>query len=140
MAHVNKPPSTIQLIVAAALVDANGRVLVQKRPMGREMAGLWEFPGGKIEDGETPEQALVRELAEELGITVSTSALSPLTFATHDMPSRTLILMLYLCRDWVGTPHPIDAECLGWFEPAQLRDLPMPPADIAFILALESQV
>ena len=124
-------------VVAVALVDAAGRVLVQERPTGKQMAGLWEFPGGKVEPGETPEDALVRELAEELGITVAADALRPLTFASEPLADRHLLLLLYLCRAWDGEPRPLDAVALAWHAPSALRGLAMPPADLPFVAALE---
>lgn len=124
-------------VVAAALIDGDGRVLVQLRPAGRAMAGLWEFPGGKIEPGEAPEDALVRELEEELGIVVKSDHLVPLTFATADLGDRHLLLLLYLCREWSGAPQAIDATALAWHRPAGLYALAMPPADLPFIAALE---
>ena len=124
-------------VVAVALVDAAGRVLVQERPTGKQMAGLWEFPGGKVEPGETPEDALVRELAEELGITVAADALRPLTFASEPLADRHLLLLLYLCRAWDGEPQPLDAVALAWHAPSALRGLAMPPADLPFVAALE---
>lgn len=124
-------------VVAAALVDAAGRVLVQQRPAGKQMAGLWEFPGGKVEPGETPEAALVRELAEELGITVADDALVPLTFASEPLADRHLLLLLYVCRDWAGEPQALDAAALAWHSPSGLRALAMPPAEVPFIALLE---
>lgn len=126
------------LVVAAALVDTFGRVLVQQRPPGKALAGLWEFPGGKIESGETPEAALVRELEEELGLAVSPAALTPVTFASEALAGRHLLLLLYLCRSWQGTPQALDASALAWHAPAALRALEMPPADLPFIAALEA--
>ncbi|MGY2735726.1 (deoxy)nucleoside triphosphate pyrophosphohydrolase [Sphingomonas sp. UYP23] len=133
-ADVVKP---LMPVVAAALFDRDGRVLVQMRPPGKAMAGLWEFPGGKIEPGETPEAALVRELAEELGILVTEEALSPLTFASAGLPGRHLLLLLYVCRQWAGVPQALDATALAWHAPTELRGLAMPPADLPFIAALE---
>ena len=130
--------AAIMLVVAAALVDADGRVLVQQRPPGKQMAGLWEFPGGKVEIGEVPEAALVRELAEELGIVVRTGALTALTFASEALADRHLLLLLYLCRDWSGEPRALDATALAWHTPSALRALAMPPADLPFIGALEN--
>lgn len=127
-------------VVAAALIDREHRVLVQLRPPGKAMAGLWEFPGGKLEPGETPEAALVRELAEELGIVVAEDALAPLTFASAELPGRHLLLLLYVCREWAGTPRALDATALAWHAPVALRDLAMPPADLPFIAALEQAV
>jgi 8-oxo-dGTP diphosphatase len=116
-------------VVAAALVDADGRVLVQQRPAGTAMAGLWEFPGGKIEPGETPERALIRELAEELGIDVEAACLAPACFASEPLADRHLLLLLYVCRKWSGTPTAHHASALQWLRPAQMFALPMPPAD-----------
>ena len=124
-------------VVAVALVDDAGRVLVQQRPAGKQMAGLWEFPGGKVEAGETPEAALVRELSEELGIAVATEALHPLTFASEPLADRQLLLLLYLCHAWSGEPQALDAVGLAWHAPSELRGLAMPPADLPFIGVLE---
>ena len=124
-------------VVAAALIDGAGRVLVQQRPSGRQMAGLWEFPGGKLEPGETPEAALVRELAEELGIVVAATDLMPATFASHGLDDRHLLLLLYVCRVWRGDPQALDAVALRWAKPDEMRTLPMPPADAPFIDVLE---
>ena len=125
-------------VVAAALVDRQGRVLVQQRPPGKMMGGLWEFPGGKVEPGEAPEAALVRELAEELGITVAAEALSPLTFASEALADRHLLLLLYLCRAWEGLPQALDATAIAWHVPGDLRALAMPPADLPFVAVLEA--
>lgn len=130
--------SDLLLVVAAALVDSQGRVLVQQRPPGRPMAGLWEFPGGKVEPGELPEAALVRELAEELGIAFDASALVPLTFASEPLGERRLLLLLYTLRAWDGVPEPHHATALRWVMPAELRALEMPPADLPFIAVLEA--
>jgi 8-oxo-dGTP diphosphatase len=124
-------------IVAAALIDADGRVLVQQRLPGRAMAGLWEFPGGKVEKGESPEDALVRELDEELGISVQTRHLRPIGFASEPLGDRHLLLLLYLCRCWEGTPQPLDASGLQWLVPQSLHALAMPPADKPLIAQLE---
>ena len=124
-------------VVAAALIDGAGRVLVQQRPVGKMMAGLWEFPGGKVEPGEAPEAALVREIDEELGIAVAQAALAPLTFASAPLDERHLLLLLYVCREWNGQPRALDATALQWLRPAALRTLAMPPADQPFIAALE---
>lgn len=126
------------LVVAAALVDGAGRVLVQRRPPGKPMAGLWEFPGGKVDPGETPAAALIRELDEELGVAVAADALVPLTFAAEPLAGRDLVLLLYLCRAWDGAPQPFDATALAWHAPAALRALEMPPADLPFVSALEA--
>jgi 8-oxo-dGTP diphosphatase len=116
-------------VVAAALVDGDGRVLVQQRPEGTAMAGLWEFPGGKVEPGETPEAALLRELTEELGIDVEAACLAPACFASEPLGDRHLLLLLYVCRKWSGTPTARHASALQWLRPAQMFALPMPPAD-----------
>lgn len=126
------------VVVAAALVDGEGRVLVQQRSPGRQMAGLWEFPGGKIEPGETPEAALLRELGEELGI--EAAAVTPAAFASEALGERHLILLLYLCREWRGTPQPLDAAALDWVRPAALHDLAMPPADRPLISLLQALI
>ena len=124
-------------VVAAALIGAEGRVLLQQRAPGRAMAGLWEFPGGKVEPGERPEAALARELAEELGIAVAAEALTPLAFASAALGERHLLLLLFLCRRWSGTARPLDAAALRWVKPAEMRGLPMPPADVPLVAALE---
>lgn len=116
-------------VVAAALVDGEGRVLVQQRPEGAPMAGLWEFPGGKVDPGETPEAALIRELAEELGVDVEAACLAPGCFASEPLGDRHLLLLLYVCRKWSGTPDARHATALQWLRPAQLFGLAMPPAD-----------
>lgn len=125
-------------VVAAALVDADGRVLVQQRPAGKPMAGLWEFPGGKIDPGETPEAALVRELDEELGIGVTHVCLAPAAFASEPLGDRHLLLLLYVCRKWAGIPEARHATALKWVYPAQLHSLAMPPADRPLIGLLEA--
>lgn len=130
--------SPLLLVVAAALVDSHGRVLAQRRSPGGAMGGLWEFPGGKIEPGETPEAALVRELHEELGIVVASDALRALTFASAPLGQRHLLLLLYLCRTWEGAPRALEATALDWRTPAALRDLEMPPAELPFIAVLEA--
>ena len=125
------------LVSAVALIDADGRLLLARRPAGKAMAGLWEFPGGKVEPGETPEAALIRELHEELGIDTWRSCLAPLTFASHsygpDEGSFHLLMPLFACRKWDGTPRPREGQTLRWVPPARLRDYPMPPADIPLI-------
>ncbi|MCK6451692.1 MAG: (deoxy)nucleoside triphosphate pyrophosphohydrolase [Alphaproteobacteria bacterium] len=123
------PPPRIVLVSAVALVDADGRVLLARRPAGKPMAGLWEFPGGKVDEGETPERALIRELREELGIDVSESCLAPFTFASHRYTEFHLLMPLYVCRVWKGTVVPHEGQELAWVEPARLADYPMPPAD-----------
>jgi len=127
-------------VVAVALIDADGRVLVQQRPPGKAMAGLWEFPGGKIEPGETPEVALVRELQEELGITVPIACLAPATFASERLGERHLLLLLYIARKWQGTPRPLDATAFKWLRPVELHGLDMPPADRPLVGLLEALV
>lgn len=124
-------------MVAAALVDGDGRILLQQRAPGRAMAGLWEFPGGKVEDGERPEAALARELEEELGIRVEIAALSPAAFASADNEGRHMLLLLYLCREWQGEPRALDAAALLWVRPDEMAALPMPPADEPLIPLLE---
>ena len=126
MSEIAKP---IVLVAAVALVDADGRVLLAERPAGKAMAGLWEFPGGKVDPGETPEAALIRELAEELGIDVHQSCLAPLTFASHAYPEFHLLMPLYVCRKWSGIVTAREGQRLAWVRPARLGDYPMPPAD-----------
>jgi 8-oxo-dGTP diphosphatase len=130
---VSKP---IILVAAAALIDADGRVLVAQRPKGKTMAGLWEFPGGKVHDAETPEQALVRELREELAIEVCAPCLYPLTFASHAYEDFHLLMPLYQCRNWEGTPVPQEGQDIRWVFPNRLRGFAMPPADAPLIAAL----
>ena len=117
------------LVAACVLLDAEGRILIAKRPPGRSLAGLWEFPGGKVEQGEAPEPALIRELAEELGIGTAPSDLSPLTFASHAYPDFHLLMPLYLCRRWRGTPTAHEGQELLWVRPDELANFAMPPAD-----------
>ena len=126
----------ILLVVAAALVDADGRVLIAQRPPGKALAGLWEFPGGKLGVGERPEAALIRELHEELGITVAEACLAPLTFASHAYPAFHLLMPLYVCRRWQGFVEAREEQRLKWVRPHALRDFPMPPADAPLIPAL----
>ncbi len=116
-------------VVAVALVDADRRVLIAQRPAGKQLAGLWEFPGGKLEPGERPEEALIRELREELGIEVKTACLAPLTFASHAYEDFHLLMPLYICRRWEGFVQPREGQELKWVKPVKLRDFPMPPAD-----------
>ena len=125
-------------VVAVALIDADGRLLVQQRPVGKPMAGLWEFPGGKIERGETPEAALVRELGEELGIDTEAACLAPATFASEALGGRHLLLLLYVCRKWRGVPRALEGGALRWLRPLDLHALPMPPADRPLIGLLEA--
>ncbi|WP_034492418.1 8-oxo-dGTP diphosphatase MutT [Afifella pfennigii] len=121
--------ASLVLVVAVALVDVDGRVLLTKRPAHKEMAGLWEFPGGKVEANETPEDALIRELEEELGIAVKADCLAPLTFASHSYPTVHLLMPLYVCRRWSGWPTALEGQELRWVRPARMREFPMPPAD-----------
>ena len=129
----------ILLVAACALVDADGRVLLAQRPEGKSLAGLWEFPGGKVEPGETPEETLIRELSEELGIETKVACLAPLTFASHAYEDFHLLMPLYVCRRFWGMPQPLEGQALKWVRPRQLRDYPMPPADeplIPFLIDL----
>jgi 8-oxo-dGTP diphosphatase len=124
------------LVAAVALIDADGRVLLAQRPPGKSLAGLWEFPGGKVEPGETPEAALIREMQEELGIDTQASCLAPLTFASHAYDSFHLLMPLFACRRWQGIPAAREGQRLAWVAPARLRDYPMPPADLPLIPVL----
>jgi len=128
--------SRIVLVAACALVDADGRVLIAQRPPGKDMEGLWEFPGGKMEPGERPEETLIRELAEELSITVKEACLAPLTFASHSYATFHLLMPLYICRRWEGTVVAREHKQLKWVRPRELRDFPMPPADVPLIPVL----
>ena len=119
----------LTLVVACALIDADNRVLVTQRPEGKALAGLWEFPGGKLEAGERPERALIRELREELGIDVKEACLAPLTFASYAYEEFHLLMPLYVCRRWEGVPVPQEMQAMRWVRPGKLRDLAMPPAD-----------
>jgi 8-oxo-dGTP diphosphatase len=121
------------LVSAVALIDPEGRILLAQRPPGKSLAGLWEFPGGKVEPGETPEQALIRELKEEIGIDTWSSCLAPLTFASHCYPDFHLLMPLFACRRWDGIPSPREGQTLAWVRPNALRDYPMPPADLPLI-------
>lgn len=136
MPDAPKPSKPVLLVVACALVDVDGRVLIAQRPEGKHMGGMWEFPGGKIEDGESPEAALIRELEEELGVSTHASCLAPLTFASWPYEHMHLLMPLYVCRKWEGVPRPIDAAALAWARPNELRNYPMPPADAPLIPAL----
>ncbi|TNC74267.1 8-oxo-dGTP diphosphatase MutT [Rubellimicrobium roseum] len=126
-------PRPLLLVAAVALIDADGRVLLAQRPEGKSMAGLWEFPGGKVEPGETPEAALIRELHEELGIDTHASCLAPLTFASHAYERFHLLMPLFACRRWQGTPQPREGQQLAWARASELRRYPMPPADVPLI-------
>ncbi len=121
------------LVSAVALIDRDGRVLLARRPEAKSMAGLWEFPGGKVEQGERPEEALIRELSEELGIDTWESCLAPLTFASHAYDAFHLLMPLFACRKWSGTPRPREGQRLAWARPAELRNYSMPPADLPLI-------
>jgi 8-oxo-dGTP diphosphatase len=123
----------VTLVVACALVDVDKRVLMAQRPEGKPLAGLWEFPGGKVERGERPEQTLIRELHEEIGITVTEACLAPLTFASHAYDDFHLLMPLYICRRWDGNVIAREGQNLAWVRPNKLRDYPMPPADIPLI-------
>ena len=129
--------SAIQLISAVALIDSDGRVLLAERPEGKIFAGYWEFPGGKIETGETPEAALVRELDEELGVDTKDSCLAPLGFVSHPYDTHHMVLLLYVCRKWSGRPRPKEGGQLKWVAPARLRDFEMPPANKELISVIQ---
>jgi 8-oxo-dGTP diphosphatase len=131
----NAPPAPVKvvLVAACALVDPDGRVLIAQRPPGRPMAGLWEFPGGKIEPGERPEETLIRELKEELGIVVTEPCLAPFTFASHAYPDFHLLMPLFVCRRWTGAPTALEGQALKWVKPNKLREFPMPRADLPLI-------
>jgi 8-oxo-dGTP diphosphatase len=126
------------LVAACALIDTDGRVLIAQRPAGKPMAGLWEFPGGKVEADERPEETLIRELKEELGIVVNEACLAPLTFASHTYPDFHLLMPLYVCRRWEGTVTALEGQTLAWVRPNRLRGYPMPPADEPLISHLTS--
>ena len=133
------PPASppLLIVVAVALIDADGRVLLAQRPAHKELGGLWEFPGGKIQSGETPEGALIRELKEELGIDVPARCLAPLTFASHSYERFHLLMALYACRNWDGEPEPLEGQALTWVRKDRLRDYPMPPADEPLVPILQ---
>jgi 8-oxo-dGTP diphosphatase len=126
-------PKRLLLVAACALVDADGRVLITERPEGKQLAGLWEFPGGKVEPGETPEETVVRELREELGIETNVACLAPLTFASHSYETFNLLMPLYVCRRFWGTPEGREGQRLKWVRPRDMRNYPMPPADAPLI-------
>lgn len=127
----------ILLVAACALLDQDGRILLAQRPEGKSLAGLWEFPGGKVEQGETPEETLVRELDEELGVKTKVACLAPLTFASHTYETFHLLMPLYVCRRYEGIPHGREGQALKWVKPQALRDYPMPPADEPLIPFLQ---
>jgi len=128
--QADSPDHNVVLVVACALIDEDGRVLLAKRPQGRSFAGLWEFPGGKVEPGERPEDAIIRELQEELGIDISASCLAPLCFASHSYETFHLLMPLFVCRTWEGEISPQDGQELAWVRPLRMADYEMPPADI----------
>lgn len=130
------PAKPLLLVAACALIDADRRALVARRPEGKPMAGLWEFPGGKVEAGETPEETVIRELAEELAVETRVTCLAPLTFASHDYPDFHLLMPLFICRRYWGTPVAREGQALKWLRPRDMRDLPMPPADLPLVQAL----
>lgn len=129
-------PKKLVLVVACALIDADDRILLAQRPEGKAMAGLWEFPGGKVDPGEVPEQALIRELEEELGVETKTACLAPLTFASHEYDDFHLLMPLYICRRWWGTAQSREGQALKWVRAENLRDYPMPEADLPLIPTL----
>lgn len=130
------PPLPLLLVAAVAMVDIDGRVLVAQRPAGKAMAGLWEFPGGKVDAGETPEACVVRELREELGVDITESCLAPFAFASHRYDREHLLMPLYLCRVWKGTPQPREGQALKWLRPLAMAALAMPPADAPLVAML----
>jgi 8-oxo-dGTP diphosphatase len=139
MAEPEQPRAALPIltVVAVALIDADGRVLLAQRPAGKPMAGLWEFPGGKIHPDESPEAALIRELKEELDIDVTEACLAPFTFASHRYESFHLLMPLYVCRRWNGSLRPCEGQTLAWVRPAKLGDYPMPPADKPLVAMLQ---
>jgi 8-oxo-dGTP diphosphatase len=137
MAATGAETLPVVLVVAVALIDADGRVLLAQRPPGKAMAGLWEFPGGKVQEGEAPETALIRELKEELGIDVAEVCLAPFTFASHRYERFHLLMPLYLCRRWNGMVSPREGQALAWVRPPKLGDYPMPPADRPLVAMLQ---
>ena len=137
MTETGQEARALLLVVAVALVDPDGRVLLAQRPAGKAMAGLWEFPGGKVHQGETPERALIRELREELGIDTEQACLAPFTFASHGYDTFHLLMPLYVCRRWQGIVVPREGQELAWVRPMRLRDYPMPPADKPLVAMLQ---
>ncbi|WP_374347007.1 (deoxy)nucleoside triphosphate pyrophosphohydrolase [Phenylobacterium sp.] len=140
MSEPQSQTKSMLLVAAAALVDSDGRVLICQRPPGKSLAGLWEFPGGKVEAGETPEACLIRELNEELGITVSNACLAPFVFASHGYDSFHLLMPLYLVRRWDGVVEAKEHSALAWVKPAKLGDYPMPPADAPLVAWLRDLI
>jgi 8-oxo-dGTP diphosphatase len=134
---MNMPPLKLVLVAALALIDEDGRVLLTQRPAGKPMAGLWEFPGGKVEPSETPEAALIREIREELGIELRAPCVAPLTFASHSYDDFHLLMPLFICRRWEGDVEPREGQSLAWVRANRLRDYPMPPADLPLIPILQ---
>jgi 8-oxo-dGTP diphosphatase len=130
-------PRKILLVAACALIDTDGRILLAQRPEGKSLAGLWEFPGGKVEPGETPEETLIRELDEELGVVTKVACLAPLTFASHSYEQFHLLMPLYVCRRFEGIPYGREGQAIKWVRPQALRDYPMPPADEPLIPMLQ---
>ena len=128
------------LVAACALIDIDGRILIAKRPVGKQLAGLWEFPGGKVEPGETPEACLIRELDEELGVTITHACLAPFVFASHAYESFHLLMPLYLCRRWEGFVTAREHDALAWVKPDKLADYPMPPADAPLVAWLRDLI
>lgn len=128
------------LVAACALIDPDGRVLIARRPAGKQMGGLWEFPGGKMEPGERPEETVIRELREELGIEVKEACLAPFSFASHSYADFHLLMPLYVCRRWEGAPQPKEHSALKWVRPKDLKDYPMPPADVPLIPMLRDLI
>ena len=135
--RTSNPDLPVVLVSAVALIDVDGRVLLASRPEGKAMAGLWEFPGGKVRDGETPEHALIRELKEELAIDITESCLAPLAFASHSYDDFHLLMPLFVCRIWKGAPSPQEGQKLKWVRPMKLGDYPMPPADEPLVALLQ---
>lgn len=127
------PTPRLLFVAACALLDADGRVLICERPAGKSLAGLWEFPGGKVEAGETPEETLIRELAEEIGVVTKPDCLAPLTFASHAYEDFHLLMPLYVCRRYEGIARPLEGQRIKWVKRRELRDYPMPPADLPLI-------
>jgi len=134
--RASRPGAPVVLVSAIALIDIDGRVLLAQRPAGKDMAGLWEFPGGKVAEGETPESALIREVKEELNIDITSSCLAPLSFASHAYEEFHLVMPLFACRVWKGTPKPLEGQILKWVRPVNMREFDMPPADEPLVAML----